>query len=78
MLVELQGSQTDETCKFCKPIIESQDKHNSCGFCPKYKSAQTQALNALHGHHKNCPDSDLCDHKSKLTDKIQCHKYESN
>ena len=64
MLVQLdvflnkqQGSQTDEICKFFKDIFESQENQNSSGFCPKNKSAQTQALYALYGHPKNGPGS---------------------
>ena len=42
-----------------KVYIESQEKHNSSGFCPKNKSAQTQNLYALYGHQKNVAGSGL-------------------
>ena len=41
---KINGDQSDEICKFCKDIIESQEKHNSSGFCPKKKSSKTKAL----------------------------------
>lgn len=43
-------TQTDETCSFCQDFIESKDKHNEGGFCPKNKAAQTQALYQSYGY----------------------------
>ena len=43
-------TQTDESCHYCKDFIESLDKHNISGFCPKNKAAQTQALYQRYGH----------------------------
>ena len=42
--IKSKQTQTDETCSFCKDIIESKEVHNVSGFCPKKKEAQTTAL----------------------------------
>ena len=48
--VTSKETQTDESCHYCKDFIESLDKHNISGFCPKNKAAQTQALYQRYGH----------------------------
>ena len=42
--ISSKETQTDEICHYCKDFIESLDKHNISGFCPKNKAAQTQVL----------------------------------
>ena len=43
-------TQTCESCHYCKDFIESLDKHNISGFCPKNKAAQTQVLYQRYGN----------------------------
>ena len=45
------GTQTEETCDYCRDIIESLEKHHVSGFCPKNIEAQRLALFQRYGQH---------------------------
>ena len=57
IVVNSKGTQTDETCHYCKDSIESLEKHNVSGHCPKNTAAQTQALYQLYGQQMPGPGS---------------------
>ena len=48
---ESLGTQTEETCDYCRDIIESLEKHHVSGFCPKNIEAQRLALFQRYGQH---------------------------
>ena len=41
------GTQTEQTCDYCRDIIESLDKHYISGFCPKNIEAQRIAFSVM-------------------------------
>ena len=45
------GTQTEETCPYCRDTIESLEKHHVSGFCPKNIEAQRLALYQRYGQH---------------------------
>ena len=49
------ATQTEETCSYCKDEIESLEKHNVSGFCPKNNEAQRLVLYQLYGQHHASP-----------------------
>ena len=49
------GTQTEETCDYCRDIIESLEKHHVSGFCPKNIEAQRLALFQRYGQGQGFP-----------------------